>query len=95
MGLGCNWTADSIEYVIALKQGTITGADYEIDLPDKWTEVRGRTKQLGEIYGRIYEDGPLLYEIEELTRKETAGSDIADRKGEHYEKNIDRCRYAK
>lgn len=66
MGLGCNWTADSIEYVIALKQGTITGADYEIDLPDKWTEVRGRTKQLGEIYGRIYEDGPLLYEIEEF-----------------------------
>ena len=66
MGLGCNWTADSIEYVIALKQGTIAGADYEIDLPDKWTEVRGRTEQLGEIYGRIYEDGPLLYEIEEF-----------------------------
>lgn len=66
MGLGCNWTADSIEYVIALKQGTITGADYEIDLPDEWTIVRGRTEQLGEIYGRIYEDGPLLYEIEEF-----------------------------
>ena len=31
MGLGCNWTSDSIEYVMALKNGIIEGADYEIE----------------------------------------------------------------
>lgn len=33
--------------------------------------------------------------LKSLTRMETAGSDTADRKGERYEKNIDRCRHAK
>ena len=59
MGLGCNWTSDSIEYVMALKNGIIEGADYEIELPDEWKTVRGRTEELGKIYGDIYKDGVL------------------------------------
>lgn len=66
MGLGCNWSGDSIEYVMALKEGRIADADYEIELPDQWTEVSGKTEQLSRIYDRIYKDGPLLYEIEEF-----------------------------
>lgn len=34
MGLGCNWSDDSIEYAIALKKEQIAGANFEIDLPD-------------------------------------------------------------
>ena len=34
MGLGYNWTKDSIEYVMGLKNGAIADADYEILLPD-------------------------------------------------------------
>lgn len=66
MGLGCNWTRDSIEYVIALKNGVINNADYEIDLPDEWITVCGKTERLSAIYDEIYKDGPLLYEIEEF-----------------------------
>lgn len=66
MGLGCNWTADSIEYVMALKQGIIPDSDYEIDLPDEWVVVCGKTEQLNILYDEIYKDGSLLYEIEEF-----------------------------
>lgn len=66
MGLGCNWTKDSIEYVMALKDGIIEGANYEIDLPDEWIVVDGKTENLGDIYNEIYKDGVLLYEIEEF-----------------------------
>lgn len=66
MGLGCNWTENSIEYVMALKDGIIPGADFEIELPDRWTTVEGRTENLGQIYDEIYRSGALLYEIEEF-----------------------------
>ena len=66
MGLGCNWTNNSIEYVMALKDGLIVGKNYEIDLPDEWITVNGRTDELSMIYDEIYKDGPLLYEIEEF-----------------------------
>lgn len=66
MGLGCNWGEDSIEYVIALKEGIIAGADFEIDLPEQWNTVCGKTVQLNLLYEQIYKDGPLLYEIEEF-----------------------------
>ena len=66
MGLGCNWSDDSIEYAIALKKGQIAGANFEIDLPDQWNVVKGKTAQLNLLYGQIYKDGPLLYEIEEF-----------------------------
>lgn len=66
MGLGCNWGDESIEYVIALKEGIIADANYEIDLPDEWISVSGKTDELGLIYDEIYTDGPLLYEIEEF-----------------------------
>ena len=67
-GLGCNWTERTIEYVIGLKEGVIEGADRAVELPDVgWTEVRGRTERLGEIYDEIDRDGPLKYEIEMFT----------------------------
>lgn len=66
MGLGCNWGKDSIEYVIALKEGEISGANFVIDLPDIWKEVSGKTEKLNIIYDEIYKEGSLLYEIEEF-----------------------------
>lgn len=64
-GLGFNWTADTIEYVIGLTEGAAEGADCTVILPDGcWTEVRGRTDDLDSIYDRIYKDGALSYEIE-------------------------------
>jgi len=66
MGLGCNWTGDSLEYVMALKSGVIADANYEIDLPDEWITVSGRTEELSALYCEIYKAGPLLYEIEEF-----------------------------
>ena len=66
MGLGCNWTSNSIEYVIALKSGIIAKANYEISLPDEWVEAAGKTEELSVIYDEIYQDGPLKYEIEEF-----------------------------
>ena len=67
-GLGYNWTADTIEYVIGLTDGIIEGADCTVILPDDgWTEVRGRTENLDKIYDRIYREGSLTYEIETFT----------------------------
>ena len=64
-GLGYNWTADSIQYVIGFKEGVIPGANCSVDLPDSgWTVVEGRTAELSDMYDRIYQDGALLYEIE-------------------------------
>jgi len=67
-GLGYGWTEDTIEYAIGLKEGIIEGADFSIELPDEgWIRVTGRTDDLPGIYSKIYEDGPLLYEIETFT----------------------------
>lgn len=66
IGLGCNWTKNSIEYVIGLKQGIIEQYDFEIELPDEWIEVVGKLDQLENMYDEIYKDGSLLYELEEF-----------------------------
>lgn len=67
-GLGYNWTENTIEYVIGLKEGTIDRADCEAELPDTgWVTVKGKTAELDRIYGRIYEEGRLTYEIETFT----------------------------
>ena len=64
-GLGYNWTPNTIEYVIGLTDGVAEGSDCTVILPDDgWTEVRGRTDDLGRIYDVIYRDGALSYEIE-------------------------------
>ena len=64
-GLGYNWTTGTIEYVIGLTDGYAEGSDCTVILPDEgWTEVRGRTENLGHIYDGIYKDGALSYEIE-------------------------------
>ena len=65
IGLGMNWRDNKMDYVIGLKNGTITNSNYEVDLPDNgWVEVIGQTDNLKEIYDVIYQDGPLKYEIE-------------------------------
>lgn len=67
-GLGYNWTADTIEYVIGLKDGIIDDANCTVELPDEgWIECKGKTCDLQEIYRKIYEDGRLKYEIETFT----------------------------
>lgn len=64
-GLGYNWTENTIEYVIGLKDGEISGVNCRVDLPgQKWTTVQGKTDDLGRIYDKIYQDGSLTYEIE-------------------------------
>lgn len=67
-GLGYNWTANSIEYVIGLKKGIIENGNCTVDLPDVgWVTVHGKTADLSSIYGEIYMDGSLKYEIEMFT----------------------------
>ena len=67
-GLGYNWTDNSIEYVIGLKEGVIDGVNCLVSLPDVgWITVRGRTEELSRIYEAIYKDGVLKYEIEMFT----------------------------
>ena len=67
-GLGCVWKEGSIEYVIGLIDGEISGADRTVILPDTgWVTVRGRTADLGEIYEKIYQEGRLKFEIERFT----------------------------
>lgn len=64
-GLGYNWTKDSIEYVIGLKEGIIEHADCSVTLPDEgWITVQGKTSDLRKLYGQIYLNGVLQYEIE-------------------------------
>ena len=64
-GLGYNWTEDSIEYVIGLKEGEIEHANCSVSLPDEgWAAVQGKTADLGKLYEQIYSSGVLRYEIE-------------------------------
>lgn len=67
-GLGYNWTENTIEYVIGLKEGVIEGSNCAVILPDDgWITVKGRTEQLSQIYDDIYQAGCLKYEIETFT----------------------------
>ena len=67
-GLGYNWTTDTIEYVIGLKQGEIDNADCSVVLPDSgWIAVKGKTAEIDLIYQEIYAQGFLTYEIESFT----------------------------
>ena len=72
-GLGCHWTADSIEYLIGLRKGALSddeplpegAAHRELILPDhNWTVYTGKTSELDQMYGAIYQNGPLDFEIE-------------------------------
>lgn len=65
IGLGYNWTKDSIEYIIGLKEGEIEYANCSVTLPDEgWVTVQGKTADLGKLYEQIYSRGVLQYEIE-------------------------------
>ena len=67
-GLGYNWTDNTIEYVIGLKDGVIEESNCVVTLPDEgWITVRGKTDQLSRIYDEIYKEGCLKYEIESFT----------------------------
>lgn len=64
-GLGYNWTKDSIEYVIGLKEGEIEYANCSVILPDEgWITVQGKTSDIGKLYEQIYLNGVLQFEIE-------------------------------
>ena len=64
-GLGYRWDGDVISYAIGLKNGLIDGCNFSIDLPDEgWTEVKGKTEELKQIYDEIYKSGRLKFEIE-------------------------------
>lgn len=70
-GLGYRWTENSIHYAIGLKDGDIDGWNINISLPnDGWKSIKGKTKNLDEIYSDIYKDGPLKYEIETFDENE-------------------------
>ena len=74
-GLGYNWSNNSIEYVIGLKEGIIEGANKKVELPDDgWVSVKGKLEDLSKIYDIIYQDGCLTYEIE--TFDEDGGCEI-------------------
>ncbi len=64
-GLGYNWQNNEISYAIGLKNGSISGFNVSIELPDEgWITVKGMTDRLDQIYDEIYEDGPIRFEIE-------------------------------
>ena len=65
LGMGYQWTEDTISYAIGLKKGSIEDYDVEIWLPaEGWKTVKGRTEKLGQMYDSIYRDGSLTYELE-------------------------------
>ena len=67
-GLGYLWHNGKISYAIGLKEGSVDGSNFSMELPDDgWTSVCGRTDDLKEIYDEIYKDGALKYEIEKFT----------------------------
>ncbi len=66
-GLGYNWTDNSIEYVIGLKNGEIEGTNIAVELPDDgWIIATGKLADLSDLYDEIYEQGKLKYEIEQF-----------------------------
>lgn len=66
-GLGYGWANNRLSYAIGLKDGDIPHYDTVISLPeDGWQQAMGETDRLKQIYDRIYQDGPLAYEIEEF-----------------------------
>ena len=67
-GLGYKWEAGIIYYAIGLKNGQIANCNFVMELPnDGWTVVHGETDNLQNIYDKIYQHGPLKYEIETFT----------------------------
>ena len=75
-GLGFNWTANQIEYVIGRRDNAPVKPEEirkrypgavvkEILLPEKgWQVCNGSTDRLSELYEEIYKEGALTYEIE-------------------------------
>jgi len=77
-GVGYNWHNDSFDYVIGdfvtldfemdkIKKHYLTADYVKITLPDNgWQTFNGKTENLSKLYAEIYEQGALLYEIEEF-----------------------------
>lgn len=65
LGIGYNWTENTIDYIIGLKVGDIIGFNAILELPDNgWEIVVGKTDELDKIYDNIYKNGVLKFEIE-------------------------------
>lgn len=84
-GLGYNWSSDTIEYVIGVKdnldkdlnEGYQDAVYKEITLPNEnWIRYKGRTEKLSELYDEIYKEGTLDYEIETFSDDGTCEIDI-------------------
>lgn len=76
-GLGFNWAEHSTEYVLGtidhalpfdmekLREKYPDCVYKEVELPDSgWKAYAGQTEDLSDMYGKIYQEGPLKYEIE-------------------------------
>ena len=81
-GLGFNWQNNHLDYIIGdLKEEFNYSIDIilktyptskivTVDLPDNgWKIYQGKLKDIKNIYEKIYRDGPLDYEIEEIDTK--------------------------
>ncbi|MCL1927776.1 MAG: hypothetical protein FWG07_03150 [Treponema sp.] len=81
-GLGFNWENNYFDYIIGdLKEEIDFSMDLilntypdskivTVDLPDNgWKIYKGKIKEIKNIYEKIYRDGPLDYEIEEIDAK--------------------------
>ena len=79
LGVGFAWRNDTLQYLIGTESGVpentaekiaaqFPGAvSAELRLPDSgWKTYTATADTLDELYGEIYRDGPLDYEIEEI-----------------------------
>lgn len=78
-GLGFNWTDSTIEYVIGLKNNSIinlknieqitksfpNAKQKNVQITNQgWKTYKDKTKNLANLYKKIYKEGSLTYEIE-------------------------------
>jgi len=82
LGLGWNWNDEGLMYAIG-RIGQLFGCEmpgmekFSILLPDDgWEHLSGETDRLAEIYGKIYWNGPLTYEIERFSDDGTCCIDV-------------------
>ena len=81
IGLGLNWTEDSMEYIIGFTDNSMRkkdterikkiypDAEYKVVLLPKrgWREYKGNTADIQNMYDAIWKDGNLTYELETFT----------------------------
>ena len=82
LGVGWDWREDSLMYALGrmdqLFEDGMPGMDAIcLELPESgWQSWRGETDRLDELYGRIYMDGALTYEIERFSDDGKSRTDV-------------------